>query len=169
MGWWRRWAGHWRSGDCSTAVSRRYCSWTGTQVLQYYACLLPLVDISHPHAAVLLFYNITLFQTVSQWRVFLTKPRPLHPQPGAARRPALPGADRKCFVTKLNPIVNYLSPFPPFPLPVAPLLSPYNASFHSKNVFGWNILHSDRRQISSQIKGRKKIEASVYVFQSVYW
>ena len=100
-------------------------------MLQYYACLLPLVDISHTHAAVLLFYNITLFQTVSQWRVFLTKPRPLHPQPGAARRPALPGADRKCFVTKLNPIVNYLSPFPPFPLPVAPLLSPYNASFLS--------------------------------------
>ena len=135
MGWWRHWAGHWRSGDCSTAVSRRYCSWTGTQVLQYYACLLPLVDISHPHAAVLLFYNITLFQTVSQWRVFLTKPRPLHPQPGAARRPALPGADRKCFVTKLNPIVNYLSPFPPFPLPVAPLLSPYNASLLSLKMY----------------------------------
>ena len=104
-------------------------------MLQYYACLLPLVDISHPHAAVLLFYNITLFQTVSQWRVFLTKPRPLHPQPGAARRPALPGADRKCFVTKLNPIVNYLSPFPPFPLPVAPLLSPYNASLLSLKMY----------------------------------
>ena len=38
-------------------------------------------------------------------------------------------------MTKLNPIVNYLSPFPPFPLPVAPLLSQYNASLLSLKMY----------------------------------
>ena len=163
--WWRRWAGHWRSGDCSTAVSRRYCSWTGTQVLQYYACLLPLVDISHPHAVLL--FHITLFQTVAQWRVFLTKPRPLQPQPGAARSPLCPEQTGNVSWRNLIQLLIIYLLFH---------RSRYQWLLYCLRAMPPSFLkiylietYFTQTRDTSQIKGRKKIEAIVYVFQSVYW